>query len=72
MTITLRELYDIFLFYPDELHYYLHKENEEDYIINPAAMEEFVDIYGERQVEEVSIRKGSGNITLDVTLGEEL
>lgn len=72
MTITLRELYDMFQFYPDKLNYYLYKENEEDCIINPAEMDEFVDIYECRKVEEVSIRRDSGDIILDVTLGEEL
>ena len=72
MTITLRELYDMFQFYPDKLNYYLYKENEEDCIINPAEMDEFVDIYEGRKVEEVSIRRDSGNIILDVTLGDEL
>jgi len=72
MMITLMELYNMFEFHPDKLYYYLYKENEEDCIINPAEMDEFVDIYEGRKVEEVSILRDSGNIILSVTLGEEL
>lgn len=70
MKITLNELFDAFLFYPEKLGYFDESANVEDSIFEVKDMEDFVKKNGDRKIESFTIEfwKAFGEISLQIVL----
>lgn len=68
MIATLSEVWDMFTFYPDELHYFKKAEYEEDSIYETKDMDQFIEKEGERDIWGVEIKRDGKEIILDIEI----
>ena len=69
--LTLSELWEMFSFYPDALHYYNITENIENtlyYNTDGVEMDDYILGHAYRVIESACIRKRGNEIHLHVTL----